>query len=80
MTLGNTSVRKIAYAYQTNNFAGCANGGTVLTDTSGTLPSPDRMSIGNQNAVGSNVFTGYIRTLTYYPSRLTNAQLQALTA
>jgi hypothetical protein len=38
------------------------------------------MSIGSQNVSGSNVFTGYIRTLTYYPSRLTNAQLQALTA
>jgi hypothetical protein len=80
MTLGNANVRKIAYAYRTNDFAGCANGGTVLTDTSGTLPSPDRMSIGSQNVSGSNVFTGYIRTLTYYPSRLTNAQLQALTA
>jgi hypothetical protein len=80
MTLGNANVRKIAYAYRTNDFAGCANGGTVLTDTSGTLPSPDRMSIGSQNVSGSNVFTGYIRTLTYYPSRLSDAQLRALTA
>ena len=80
MTLGNANVRKIAYAYRTNDFAGCANGGTVLTDTSGTLPSPDRIGIGNQNASGSNVFTGYIRTLTYYPSRLSDAQLRALTA
>lgn len=80
MSLGNTSVRKIAYAYQTNNFAASANGGTVLTDTSGTLPTNDRMAIGSQNVGGSNTFTGYMRTLTFYPSRLTDAQLQALTA
>jgi hypothetical protein len=80
MTLGNASVRKIAYAYQTNNFAASANGGTVSTDTSGTLPSPDRIGIGCQNSDGGNPLTGYIRTITFYPSRLTNAQLQALTA
>jgi hypothetical protein len=80
MTLGNANVRKIAYAYRTNDFAGCANGGTVLTDTSGTLPSPDRIGIGCQNANGGNSLTGYMRAFTYYPSRLTNAQLQALTA
>jgi hypothetical protein len=79
MPLGNASVRKIAYAYQTNNFAASANGGTVSTDTSGTLPSPDRIGIGCQNSDGGNPLTGYIRTLTYYSSRLTNAQLQALT-
>jgi hypothetical protein len=80
MTLGNASVRKIAYAYQTNNFAASANGGTVSTDTSGTLPSPDRIGIGCQNANGGNSFTGYMQSITYYPSRLSDAQLQALTA
>lgn len=80
MSLGNASVRKIAYAYRTNDFAASANGGAVVTDTSGTLPSPDRIGIGCQNSSGSNTFTGYMRTLTFYPSRLTDAQLQALTA
>ena len=80
MTLGNTSVRKIAYAYRTNDFAASANGGAALTDPSGTLPTNDRMSIGTQNAsVGANNFTGYMQRITYYPTRLTDAQLQALT-
>ena len=80
LTLGNASVRKIAYAYKTNNFAASANGGAVSTDTSGNVPTtPDRMAIGTQN-VSSNVFTGYMQKLTFYPSRLTNAQLQALTS
>jgi hypothetical protein len=79
MSLGNASVRKIAYAYQIDDFAVCPNGGTVTTDTLGTLPTNDRMSIGSQNVGGSNDFTGYIQKMTYYPVRLTNAQLQALT-
>jgi hypothetical protein len=79
MTLGNTSVRKIAFAYRANDFAASANGGAVSTDTSGNLPTNDRMSIGSQNA-SSNVFTGYMQALTFYATRLTNAQLQALTS
>jgi hypothetical protein len=79
MSLGNTSVRKIAYAYRTNDFAASANGGAALTDTSGNLPTNNRMSIGSQN-VGGSLFTGYMQRITYYPTRLTDAQLQALTS
>jgi hypothetical protein len=80
MTLGNTTVRKIAYAYRTNDFAASANGGAATTDTSGNLPTNDRMTIGAQNATaGSNTVTGYMQRITYYPTRLTDAQLQALT-
>jgi hypothetical protein len=79
MSLGNTTVRKIAYAYRTNDFAVSANGGAATTDTSGTLPSPDRMSIGSSDVGGSNSLTGYMQRITYYPTRLTDAQLQALT-
>ena len=79
MTLGNASVRKIAFAYRTNDFAASANGGAATTDTSGTLPTNDRMTIGAQN-INSNTFTGYMQRITYYPTRLTDAQLQALTA
>jgi hypothetical protein len=81
MTLGNTTVRKIAYAYRTNDFAASANGGAALTDTLGNLPTNDRMTIGAQNATaGSNTMTGYMQRITYYPTRLTDAQRQALTA
>jgi hypothetical protein len=79
MTLGNTSVRKIAFAYRTDDFAASANGGAATTDTSGTLPTNDRMTIGGQN-INSNTITGYMQRITYYPTRLTDAQLQALTA
>jgi hypothetical protein len=80
MTLGNANVRKIAYAYRTNDFAASANGGAATIDTLGDLPTNDRMSIGIQNAsVGVNNFTGYMQRITYYPTRLTDAQHQALT-
>jgi hypothetical protein len=80
MPLGNSSVRKIAYAYRTDDFAVSANGGTVGTDPLGNLPFPDRIGIGCQNADGGNAFTGYMQALTFYPARLTNQQLRALSA
>jgi hypothetical protein len=74
-----SGVCKTAFAYKINDFALSLNGGTVTTDTVGTIPTTTQAQIGNRPD-GSRTMNGYIRTLTYYPSRLTNAQLQALTA
>lgn len=73
------TVTNIAYAYKTNDFAASRNGGTVATDTSGTLPVPTALGIGS-NSASSLFLSGHIRSIRYYPTRLTNAQLQALTA
>jgi hypothetical protein len=73
-----SGVCKTAFAYKINDFALSLNGGTVTTDTVGTIPTTTQAQIGNRPD-GSRTMNGYIRTLTYYPSRLTNAQLQALT-
>jgi hypothetical protein len=73
----NTSVR-VAGAYAVNDFAACRNGGAVSTDTSGTLPSVTRMVLGNQNLTGFYL-NGYLRRITYFPRRLANADLQAIT-
>lgn len=71
---------KVAVAYALDNYAAAANGGTVATDTSGVLPTGvNSLYIGRfQN--GTSQMSGYIRAFTYYPARLTDAQLQALTA
>lgn len=69
---------KNALAYSTNDFAGVLNNGTVLTDNSGNVPIATSCSIGN-NGAGISVFNGHIRLMRYYPTRLTNAQIQALT-
>lgn len=67
---------KIAAAYEVNNFAVSLGGGTVGTDTSGTLPTVTQMQIGN--SAGGNRLNGYICQISYYNTRLTNTTLQAL--
>ena len=68
---------KVAYAYKTNDFAASVNGGTALTDTSGTVPTVvNRLLIGGPTLE----LNGHIRSIRYFPVRLSNAQLQALTA
>lgn len=69
--------RRTAAAYKLNDFAACSNGGTVGTDTSGTLPTVTQLNIGS--LANANRINGYIRRITYYPVRLPNAQLQSLT-
>jgi hypothetical protein len=79
LTLGNTTAgqkSKAILVYKTNDFAGVLNGGSVLTDTSGTLPVVDRFFIGEFSSAALN---GYIVKVAFYPTRLSNEQLQALT-
>lgn len=69
---------KLAYAYATNDAALSLSGGAVVTDTSLTLPSVNQMRLGASSGGGA-LLNGHIQTLTYYNSRLSNTQLQALT-
>jgi hypothetical protein len=74
ITFGGT-VFKFASAYKLNDFASVTTG-AVATDTSGTVPTVTQLSLGGPSTSG--VLNGHIRTFTFYPSRLTNAQMQAL--
>lgn len=69
----------VAASYKKDDFAISVNGAAVVTDTSGTVPLVDRMHLA---APESGVATGgaHFRRIAYYPKRLTNAELQALTA
>ena len=71
---------KTAGAYKTNDFAGSMNGASVLTDTSGTIPLVDRLTIGCGATASSQFANGTIRKIAYYPVRIQNAQLQGLTS
>lgn len=74
-----TTTAKMAGAYKVNDFAVSFNGAAALTDTSGNvMPLPTRMVIGG--GFGSTGLNGYLRRITYYPRRLSNAELQAITA
>jgi hypothetical protein len=71
------TVAKLTLAYKANDFAASGNGGTVVTDATGTVPTGmSQVILGGP----SGVLNGYLRRITYYPRRLSNAELQAITA
>jgi hypothetical protein len=72
------TVFKFASAYKLNDFATVTTG-AVTTDTSGTVPAINQLQLGRSIATG-NTLNGHIRTFTFYPQRLANEQLQALSA
>jgi hypothetical protein len=69
---------KSAQALAANNIAGASNGVLTGTDTSASLPTVDQIRIGTDFST-INVLNGTIRRLTYWPKRLPNSQLRALT-
>jgi hypothetical protein len=70
---------KRAVAYKLNDYGTSVNGGAAATDTTYTVPSPDRLTIGAAGYFSGSRLNGTIRRIAYYNTRLTNAQLQALT-
>ena len=66
---------KTAYSLSNNDFALSLNGGSVAADTSGPVPTINQVKIG----FGYDYLNGHIKSIQYYPLRLSNAQLQALT-
>lgn len=80
----NITSGKQAFAYKLNDFAGIIQGTPVSTivntDTSGTVPTVDYATIGYFDFGGGERLNGHIRQLAYYPRRLSNTELQAVTA
>jgi hypothetical protein len=62
--------------YKLNDFAFSLNGAAPSVQVSGTLPTVDRIEIGN--GALSNFMGGWIQSIQYYNTIKTNAQLQAL--
>jgi hypothetical protein len=73
---------KLCAAYKLNDFAAVRNGGSVGTDTSGAVPvGVSQMNIGaNTAGTAASYLNGTIRRIAFYPQRLPNTTLQALTA
>jgi hypothetical protein len=71
---------RCAYAYQVDNFAASYNGLSALTDLTGTMPTPNLLRVGG--AVGAGTFPANtcISRIAYWPTRLPNATMQAITA
>lgn len=72
---------KVAVAFQTNDFALSVDGG-IVTDTGSTaIPSGiSGMCIGYVPYGPEEALNGWVESIRYFPKRLSNTQLQALTA
>ena len=71
------TVFKLAGAYKLNDFASSINGGVAVTDTTGTVPTVDRMRIGAGQ--GGNTMCGCVSSMRYYKKRLSDSKIQTLT-
>lgn len=75
----NSANSKAAVSYAFNDIRFCCNGSEAQVDSTAMLPSVNSLAIGRW-AGNPGALTGRIKRLSYYPKRLSNAQLQALTA
>jgi hypothetical protein len=75
----NVLTRRLATGFRANDFAVSVNGGAINIDTSGTVPTVDRLRFGDKTGSPTNNLFGTIRRLTYWPQRLSNTTLQQIT-
>ena len=78
-TVGATNV--IATAYSAGNFAASRNGGTAVTVSTGAVPTGvTQLNIGGDNRGDPlNYADCHIKDISYYNTRLSNAQLEEMT-
>ena len=71
---------KLALAYELNHVTYSDNGNTVFTDISAPLPvNLQIFSIGGYSYSTAQQLNGHIKSVKYYPLKLTDNQLKALT-
>jgi hypothetical protein len=75
---GNPSL--MTYGYKTDNFAASKDGSTCSTDSLGAVPTDiTELHIGSTSTkLSLDALNGHISKLAYYPKRLSNLELQAL--
>ena len=71
-------VNKSAWAYAANDMAGSFNGGAVVTDATGAMPA-GLTTVRFGKLVAATMWSGYLRKMTYYNGRMSNADLVTLT-
>ena len=71
---------KLGFAYKQNDFALYINGNQIATDSSGTVPTMNQITFGNYYNNQINLSNSVkVNNLKLYNTRLSNAELQALT-
>lgn len=80
-TVGVGAAVKVAFAVKASDFAAVANVNALQTTLSGAMPATTmtQLIFGRRGTTGVTMI-GHWRSLQYYNSRLSNTQLQALTA
>lgn len=68
------SAFRVAAAWSANDFAASLNGGTSLTDGSGTLPTCTTLRYG-RGATANSQIRGRLKQFKYVPRRISNADL-----
>ncbi|VVP01397.1 hypothetical protein PS862_02866 [Pseudomonas fluorescens] len=74
------TVTKGAFGFAANSFVWAEQGSVRWTDTSGVLPVNMTKLLLGAAFSGTTQLNGHIRSIRYYPRRLTDAELQVLTA
>jgi len=72
-------ILKIAFAYSSLGCVLYVNGTNVQSNASATIPATNRVNLGFQGAISSSQLNDRIRAAALYTTRLTDAQLAALT-
>ena len=74
------SFHKIGLAFKPNSVIGSTSGGLSAEDTSAAIPNAvNTIQLNRVDTNASFHINGHIKSVQYYPLRLSNAQLQALT-
>lgn len=66
---------KLSGAWDTNSCAAAQNGAAAVTDNTATIPTPTQLRIGSD---GTNYASAWVQKILYYPQRLINAEVQAI--
>ena len=78
-TYTTNAVYKQASAYKLNDAQDAVNGTTNATDTTFGVPAVAQLLIGQGRAGATQITNSWIRRIDYYPRRLSDAELQAIT-
>ena len=70
-------INRIVFAYRENDFAAASNWSEMTEDTVGSLPTVDRMIIGNTPAY-QQPWYGHIKLMLYWPTRVSDSEAIAL--
>ena len=70
---------KLALAFAANNTTSTADGNSVVVDTSSLIPTVTKLHIGQRGHGNQFTLNGHIKSIQYYPKRLSNEELQLLT-